>query len=294
MLIIRAGITLVTLSDKRKYALESINANPTDLIISIVMMMRGHEESAMKAFRVAGAYEEKRRIAASGEPQDQPFTRMLPGWLRWNEQTKRHEVVEERATILRDIFAKADAGWSKHRIARYLNEARVEPWGKGKRKGTHWHSSYIQKLLTNEAVVGTFTPHKAIKNAAGRKREPQQPIEAYFPAVIDREVFARVSTQAKARAARGRHADTAPKSVFAGLLRCARCDGSVVRVNKGDYAYLVFSKAHARAGCEYVAMRYHDAEKRVIETVKGLVAEAPRGRDTADIEAEIKQTRFGL
>jgi hypothetical protein len=79
----------------------------------------------------------------------------------------------------------------------------------------------------------------------------------------DREVFTRVSTQAKARAARGRHADTAPKSVFAGLLRCARCDGSVVRVNNGDYAYLVCSKAHARSGCEYVAMRYHDAEKRV-------------------------------
>ena len=151
----------------------------------------------MKAIRVAGAYEEKRRIAASKAPQDQPFTRMLPGWLRWNEQAKRHEAVEERATLLRDIFGKADAGWSKHRIARYLNEARVEPWGRGKRKGTHWHSSYIQKLLTNTAVIGTFTPHRVIKSATGRTRQPQQPIEEYFPVVVDQDVFARVSAQAK-------------------------------------------------------------------------------------------------
>ena len=152
MLIIRAGITLVTLSDKRKYALESINANPTDLIISIVMMMRGHEERD-ESLWVAGAYEEKRRIAASGEPQDQPFTRMLPGWLRWNEQTKRHEVVEERATILRDIFAKADAGWGKHRIAQAPQRSAGRTWGTGKRKGARWHSSYIQKLLTNMLLL---------------------------------------------------------------------------------------------------------------------------------------------
>jgi Recombinase zinc beta ribbon domain/Recombinase len=174
----------------------------------------------------------------------------------------------------------------------------VEPWGQGGRKAKHWHSSYIQKLMTNSAVIGTFTPHREIKTATGRKREPQQPIEGYFPVVVDRDVFARVSAQAKARAARGRHADNAPKSVFAGLLRCARCGDTVIRVVKsskvrGRYVYLVCSKAHARAGCEYAAMRYHDAEKRIIETVKVLVEEAPRGRDTADIEAEIKNLDAG-
>ena len=213
---------------------------------------------------------------------------MLPAWLRWNETTRQREAIGDRADILRSIFAKADAGWGKHRIAKTLNEGRVDTWGSGKRKGGRWHSSYIQKLLTNEAVIGTFTPHKTIKNATGRKREPQQPIEAYFPAVIDRDVFARVSTQAKARAARGRRADTGPRSVFAGLLRCARCGGSVVRVNKGDYTYLVCSKAHARAECKYVAMRYHDAEQRLIEVAEGLVQDAPRGLDTSEIEAQIE------
>jgi DNA invertase Pin-like site-specific DNA recombinase len=229
--IIRRGITLVTLFDQRAYSAESVTANPMDLVFSILTMVRGHEESATKSRRMLAAYERKRVDAANGTERSNPFTRMLPAWLRWNETTRQHEVIEDRADILRDIFAKADAGWGKHRIANALNDACVDTWGTGKRKGTRWHSSYIQKLLTNEAVVGTFTPHRAIKNATGRKREPQQPIEAYFPAVVDRDVFARVSAQSKATAARGRHANSAVKSVFAGLLRCTRCGGSVVRVN---------------------------------------------------------------
>jgi hypothetical protein len=169
----------------------------------------------------------------------------------------------------------------------------VETWGVGKRKGgARWHSSYIQRLLTNEAVVGTFTPHRSIKTATGRKREPQQPIEEYFPAVIDRDFFARVSAQAKARSARGRHAGNIPKSVFTGLLRCARCGDIVTRVVKasghGKYIYLICSKAHARSGCEYVTARYGDAEDALAGNVKQLVDEAPRGRDTAEIEAEIQ------
>ena len=285
--IIRRGITLVTLFDQRAYSAESVTNSPMDLVYSILTMVRGHEESATKSRRMLAAYERKRLDAVNGTERN-PFTRMLPAWLQWNDTTRKHEVIEDRANILRDVFAKADAGWGRHRIAQVLNKARVSTWGTGKRKGARWHSSYIQKLLTNEAVIGTFTPHKAIKSATGRKREPQQPIEGYFPAVVDREMFARVSALAKARAARGRHAGVEPKSVFAGLLRCARCGGTVVRVAKGDYAYLVCSKAHARAGCEYLAARYDYAEDALARNAKRLVDEAPRGRDTAEIEAEMQ------
>jgi hypothetical protein len=61
-----------------------------------------------------------------------------------------------------------------------------------------------------------------------------------------------------------------------------------VRVAKGDYAYLVCSKAHARAGCKYLAARYDYAESALTRNAKRLVDEAPRGRETADIEAEMQ------
>jgi DNA invertase Pin-like site-specific DNA recombinase len=292
--IIRRGITLVTLFDQRAYSVESITANPMELIIAILTMVRGHEESVTKSRRMLAVFERKRLDAANGTERG-PFTRMLPAWLRWNEAERRHEAIEERACIVRDIFAKTDAGWGKHRITNALNEAQVEPWDTGKkRRGTRWYSSYIKRLLTNEAVVGTFTPHRTVKSATGRKREPLQPIEGYYPAVIDRDLFVRVSAQAKARAARGRHADNTPKSVFTGLLRCARCGDVAIRVVKsngrGRYVYLVCSKAHTRAGCEYVTARYDNAEVALARNARRIVNDAPRGRDTAEIEVEMQVT----
>lgn len=288
--IVEKGVSVVDLSDGGKvYDTDALD-DPWAFMMMIMRFVRAHEESAMKSMRLQNVYEEKRRVAANGEPQTKPFTRMLPGWLQWNDDGKRHEVIEERADILRDIFAKADAGWSKHRIARALNEAGVEPWGFGKRKGRHWRSSYIQKLMTNTAVVGTFTPHRVTKADGGaRIRTPENPIVAYFPAVIDQDVFARVSAQAKARSARGRHADNAPRSVFSGLLRCARCGGSVVRVSKGKYVYLVCDKAHQRGACKYLAVRYKAVEGGFLHKLSFLHDWAPWGQDTAEIEAEIQK-----
>jgi DNA invertase Pin-like site-specific DNA recombinase len=74
--IIRRGITLVTLFDERAYSAESIIANPTDLIIAILTMMRGREESLTKSRRLSAAYERKRADAASGTER-KPFTRMV-------------------------------------------------------------------------------------------------------------------------------------------------------------------------------------------------------------------------
>jgi hypothetical protein len=81
--------------------------------------------------------------------------------------------------------------------------------------------------------------------------------------------------------------------VFTGLLRCARCGDTVTRVVKssgrGKYIYLICSKAHSRAGCDYVTARYDDAEDALARNAKRIVEEAPRGRDTAEIEAEMQQ-----
>jgi hypothetical protein len=41
-------------------------------------------------------------------------------------------------------------------------------------------------------------------------------------------------------------------------------------------------------------MRYDDAEKALIENAKALVHHAPRGLDTADIEAEIERRNVEL
>jgi DNA invertase Pin-like site-specific DNA recombinase len=290
-LIINAGITLVTLGDRKEYSRQGITDNPTDLIISIVLMMRGHEESATKARRVADAYERKRKAAAEGDGT-KPFTRMLPAWLRYNERERKHEVIPERANVLKEIFMKAGSGWGQHRIAQWLNERQEPTWGgKGKqRKADGWHRSYVRKLLTNSAVVGTFTPHLRETDAdSKRTRRPLDPVEGYFPAVVERELFERVASRTRAPAARGKNATAAPASIFAGVLRCVHCSGLITRVSKGKHVYLVCSRANRRGfkGCEYQAVRYRDVEDTLRQNARHIIEEAPRGLETEELEAEI-------
>ncbi|MBA3710013.1 MAG: recombinase family protein, partial [Planctomycetes bacterium] len=58
--IVNAGVTLVTLADQRLYSRVTINANPTDLIISLLTMIRANEESATKSRRLKASWANKR------------------------------------------------------------------------------------------------------------------------------------------------------------------------------------------------------------------------------------------
>jgi DNA invertase Pin-like site-specific DNA recombinase len=289
-LIISRGVTLVTLIDGKAYSKGSVNANPTDLIIAIVAMIRAHEESATKSRRLRDVNEHKRKQAAT-RATDKPFTRRLPGWLRFDEETKRHALVPERARIVRIIYEKSLAGWGQDRIARWLNTEGEPTWGDAER----WHRSYIKKVLTNSATIGTFTPHSTSRDDTGRRiRSPQSAVENYFPAAVEREVFDAVALRQATTQARGRHANTLPRSIFAGLLRCGRCGGTVSRVSKGTHVYLVCAKANSRAGCQYLTVPYQEMEDRFCEVIGGIIAEAPRGRDTEELEDEIAGVAAGV
>ena len=43
--IVNAGITVVTASDGKQYSREHLKANPMDLVYSLLVMIRAHEES---------------------------------------------------------------------------------------------------------------------------------------------------------------------------------------------------------------------------------------------------------
>jgi len=55
--IIQAGITLVTLMDGKMYSKQSVNSNPADMFLSLVIMMRAREESETKSKRVKAHWE---------------------------------------------------------------------------------------------------------------------------------------------------------------------------------------------------------------------------------------------
>ncbi|MBK1669440.1 hypothetical protein CKO28_15485 [Rhodovibrio sodomensis] len=197
MQIVGAGINLVTLQDRRCYSKATINANPTDLIVSIVTMMRAHEESATKQRRLKAVWKNKRDRAT-----DRPMTEKAPAWLRLDREAGVFEVIPERAEMVRRIYSMAEAGVGYERIARTLNEEGVATFGRSEA----WQRSYVVKLLSNEAVIGTFVPHVTEYLEGHKVRRPQTPITDYYPAIIDRETFERMRAQrseARAPSVRG-------------------------------------------------------------------------------------------
>lgn len=286
--IIQAGIVLVTLTDQRVYSAEGINANPTDLIISLVGMMRAHEESATKARRLKAAWEGKRAKA-----HDKPLTAKCPGWLELDQEAQLFRVIEERASVVRWVFEMTLAGKGQHAIAEALNREGVPTFG----RAAHWHRSYVKKLLSSLAVTGVMVPHQTEFLTGKKVRKPMEPIPGYYPPVVEEEVFQRVQAQgigAKAPLARQAAGGHQVNSLLAGLARCPLCGGTMTRVSKGSKAkggkpYLVCTTAKARAGCTYHAVHQERIEAALIENLAPLLASAPSGDDGLDHQMEKAQ-----
>jgi DNA invertase Pin-like site-specific DNA recombinase len=295
--IVRAGVTVVDLSDnEREYNLATLrNDNGMSLMMMVMMFSRANNESAMKGMRVAAAFANKRERFASTDTLSKPYTRRLPAWLTWNDDAKAYELIEDRAALLRRMFEATDEGLGQHRIAAHLNETKVDTWGAGKWKAAYWHRSYIRKLLTNRAAIGIFVPHRVQKVEGKRSKEriPQQHIAHRFPAAVDRELFERVNARLSTTEARGRNAKAPVRSIFAGVMKCQHCEGTVTRVNKGDHVYLVCSAAHGKSGtCRYESVPYRQAVDAFLRSLKPTMQSAPRGNDSAEIERKIEQLQI--
>jgi DNA invertase Pin-like site-specific DNA recombinase len=301
--IIRADITVVDLSDNgglgREYNKETLRSQDglMHLIAMVLAFARGNQESTIKGMRVAEKYAEKRRVFASSAKLTKPYTKKLPAWICWQDSTASYELIEERAERLRWMYEMADGGLGVHSIAAHLNDAKVDTWGAGAWKAAYWHRSYIRKLLTNKAAIGVFVPHtvRKVDGKRTKERKPQEQITHRFPAAVDRELFERVNARLSTTEARGRNTNAPVRSMFAGVLKCQYCGGTVTRVNKGEHVYLVCSAAHGRSGtCKYESVPYLDAVNAFRSGLGQTLGSAPHGNNTADIDDKIERLQEGL
>ncbi|MBW5435665.1 recombinase family protein [Bradyrhizobium canariense] len=293
--IVEAGVTVVDMSDGgREYNAAALDNDPVLFLMMVLRFIRANEESATKGIRVAKAHAARRQKFAGQEKLTKPYTLRLPAWIRWSTETSSYELIEERAVLLRWMFEMADEGMGAHSIAAQLNDAKEDTWGAGGWKAAYWHRSYVRKLLTNKAAIGVFVPHtvRKVEGQRTKQRIPQEPIAHRFPAAVDRELFERVNARLTTTEARGRNAKAPVRSIFAGVMKCQHCDGTVTRVNKGDHVYLVCSAAHAKAGTHpYESVPYGQAVKAFRHSLKLTLDTAPRGNDTGEIEGKIGQLK---
>ncbi|WP_158675362.1 recombinase family protein [Thiohalobacter thiocyanaticus] len=267
--IIDLGITIVTLSDGRSYSKDSLNESFTDIIISLTMMARAHDESKTKSERLRAAWSHKRKTAGTKK-----LTALAPSWLQLNEARDGFDVLEDRAETVKMIFRMAGDGYGANSIVKYLNTHDVPTFGRSK----EWHKSTINKILSSESVIGRYQPHSYTVDEATRKRTRTptgDPIDNYYPAIIDEDEFLRVKAEISARTPKTGRKGRRFSNLFQGLARCGNCGASMGYVNKGPKpkggTYLVCSRAQRGAtDCEYAAVPYQRVEHAVLHTIHEL------------------------
>jgi DNA invertase Pin-like site-specific DNA recombinase len=268
MAIVNRGVTIVTLADGMEYSKAKINKQFTDLIISIAIMSRAHEESLMKSKRLKAAWRSKRANLDAKK-----LTSLAPGWLEISEDRSEYIPVPHRVQLVQDIFDWSRNGMGAGSIAKRLNQAGVPTFGA--RAKNMWHTSYIQKILYNRSVLGEFQPHVVLNG----KRVPEgEPILGYFPRIISDEVFLLAASSLQSRRITGAgRKGIGLSNLFSGLLRCGYCQGSMVYMDKGHTGprakLLVCYNSKAGKGCHYVPWEYTFFEKSMLTYCTGLDVE---------------------
>jgi DNA invertase Pin-like site-specific DNA recombinase len=177
--LIEAGVRVVQLKPVEQVFGEDVE--PMQLLMAIMELSRGHNESALKSERVGRAWANKKEKARAGE--DQPprrkggrvtknMTAMLPAWVE--ERGGKLELIPKRATAVRHIFALAAAGHGMMSIARRLGEKRVASFTRSGK----WLRSYIQAILADRRALGEHQPRKRDGSPDG------EPMKGYYPAVV--------------------------------------------------------------------------------------------------------------
>lgn len=272
--ILNKGIRIVTLSDERVY---DQNFNEMELIISIVIMSRAHNESSEKANRIKSAW---RRKQTSARDTGKPLGGAHPAWIELHKETYR--LIPERAAVVRRIFELTINGYGRDRIVKLLNSEGVPVFTSPKRNTKRqWGDSTIQKILCSRSVIGEYQPYLT---SEGRRIPAGAPIQGYYPSVVDEDVFYSALASVRERRICKSTRQSTSFNVWQGIALCSKCDSSMHLINKGKppkgSTYLQCSSAR-HGVCSGKLIRLDVAEKALPEILVKIGALALiRSNDT--------------
>ncbi|MBB2820603.1 UNVERIFIED_ORG: DNA invertase Pin-like site-specific DNA recombinase [Rhizobium esperanzae] len=291
--LVKAGITVVAVRDNDVYSAERLGgSDPLPLMMLVLKLSQGHMESAKKSFRGGEVWAEKKRAARN---ERIPITRRCPEWLYVEDGQFR--VNEERQSVVKRIFRETIAGFGRRKIVEQLNAENV-PAFRGKRG---WQTSSVQKIIKGKAVLGEYQPHLGRHKAKNRRPEGE-PIEGYYPAVIDEQMYwqAQAAVEGRKHGSAGR-IGTNGAHFLKGLAKCGECNGVMHIVNKGSSpkggVYYVCDNAKRKMGCDNGKhYRVDETERLVLQVLSQFLAgeidlkrsEAAKISDVEVLNAQLK------
>ena len=289
--ILKAGITVVTLADEQVYSYEKVNENWSSLIMSIVIMSRANEESAMKSHRIRSSWDAKRKNIGNKR-----LTKRCPYWLKPTADEKGFEFIPERVEIVRRIFKMSMEGVGGATIVKMFNKEGVPVFSP---KSNGWQNSYIEKVFNSVSVYGALQ----LKLQRDGEQTELEEIPDYYPAIMSKEEWLLAAAARKSRRTRGGVSKGKQLSnLFSGLLRCGYCGGPLnMGGNKKNLAngvvkerkHLSCSNARRGVKCTYIQWGYDDFEPLVLKFCKAVDLSQVLGVDRrGEIELNAEMQRY--
>ncbi len=295
-----AGIIIATLLDEAEYSKKSVSGHMglAQLMTSLLIMARAHEESRTKSMRLAQAWSNKR-----ANIQSKKLTKVAPAWLELSEDGTEFKIVQERAEMVRKIFQDTAEGVGANLIVKLLNRGQQPTWGRSK----GWRASYIKKILTSRTVLGEYQPFQVID---GVKR-PLVAIPGYYPSIVSEELYYTAEAARIGRRHKGGRKGPQITNLFTGLLKCGYCGAPIYLRNKGNGPkggrYLICNAAEREHACKAVAVPYPPFETQffsltadiqfdfhtIYESEGERSAQATQKARVQALESKVKNTEEG-
>ncbi|EJI3137714.1 recombinase family protein [Salmonella enterica] len=248
--IIRRGITIVTGMDNKIYSIETVTANPMDLMFSILLFIRGNEESQTKRNRTNSSALLKIK-AHQQNPQSPAVAIEEIGKNMWWTDTTSGRVLPHPVyfPVLQKIVQLRQEGHSAGVILDYLNEHHEPPAPTRNKKHGKWSRAMVSRLFATKALIGVKTV-----NVDGVEYE----LRDYYPRVLsDSEFyFLRKNIIKKAWDYSHDKEKVIPLLSGIGVLRCVHCGATMVKQTAANgkreqYRYCCDGRKSGRTDCPY-------------------------------------------
>ena len=110
-----------------------------DIMTSLIIMSRAHEESRVKQKRLKEVWENKRKNINSKK-----LTTVSPHWLTLSKDWNSFEIKSKRVEIIKEIFECCISGMGLNQILRFLNSD-LEKYPPPTKKSKSWSRTTIAK-----------------------------------------------------------------------------------------------------------------------------------------------------
>lgn len=288
--LVGAGIVVVTLMDGKVWNEQTVADTP-NLLVTIIVMGRAHDESLRRSSRIRDVHQAKR------DRRDPAIFGQGPAWVSRKPDGSGWDLKPGMAESIRRVFELSIQGVGSTAIARQANaEGWVAP-----AKVARWNTTLPNKLLRNRAVLGEYEPNVIV----GSKRVSTGEVWTdYYPRIVDEDVFLKAQAAAHNRRNLPNRRDAGYHNVLQGLAFCGHCGQTLLRKRKsgqknaqGYAQYICSAKNCGEKQCPTANAR--DLEQRLlpnlVRNAAGEVARTDRLaalRDQLDVkEAEHREAK---